>query len=104
MARFDLYANPIAAERKHTPYVLDVQNEYLEQLASRIVIPLRLETHFGQPVRDLNPVIEFKGKRLVLDTANLATLPGHRLSIPVDRLDGQREAVLNALDTLFGSF
>lgn len=104
MARFDLYANPIAAERKHTPYVLDVQNEYLEQLASRIVIPLRVERLFGQPVRDLNPIIEFEGQRLVLDTANLAPLPGHRLGTPVNRLDAQHEAVLNALDTLFGSF
>lgn len=104
MARFDLYANPVAAERSHTPYVLDVQNEYLEQLASRIVIPLRVERHFGQPVRDLNPVIEFKGKRLVLDTANLAPVPGHRLATRVDRLDAHREAVLSALDTLFGSF
>jgi toxin CcdB len=104
MARFDVYANPIAAERSHTPYVLDVQNEYLEQLASRIVIPLRIERHFGQPLRDLNPLIEIKGKRLVLDTANLAPLPGHRLGTPVNRIEAQREDVLNALDTLFGSF
>ena len=25
MARFDVYANPVVAERKHTPYFLDVQ-------------------------------------------------------------------------------
>ena len=53
-------------------------------------------------MRDLNPVIAFKGKRLVLDTANLAPLPGHRLSTHVDRLDAQHEPVLSALDTLFG--
>ena len=104
MARFDLYANPIAAERQHTPYLLDVQNDYLEQLASRIVIPLRSEGHFGQPVRDLNPIIEYQGTRLVLDTANLAPVPGHRLGSRIDRIEAQHEAVLNALDTLFGSF
>ena len=27
MARFDVYANPQALERKHTPYLLDVQND-----------------------------------------------------------------------------
>ena len=41
MARFDVYANPDAAERKHTPYLLDVQNDYIDALATRVVIPLR---------------------------------------------------------------
>jgi toxin CcdB len=39
MARFDVYANPEAAERRHTPYFLDVQNDYIADLATRAVVP-----------------------------------------------------------------
>jgi toxin CcdB len=34
MARFDVYANPEASERKHTPYLLDVQNDYIDAPAT----------------------------------------------------------------------
>ena len=43
MARYDVYANPEASERKHTPYLLDVQNDYIDALTTRIVVPLRTE-------------------------------------------------------------
>ena len=39
MARFDVYANPVVAERKHTPYFLDVQNDYIDHIATRVVCP-----------------------------------------------------------------
>ena len=32
MARFDVYANPDVIERKHTPYFLDVQNDFITAL------------------------------------------------------------------------
>ena len=44
MARFDVFANPSVAERKHTPYFVDVQNDYIDALATRVVIPLRRES------------------------------------------------------------
>ena len=53
MARFDVHANPVAAERKHTPYFMDVQNDCIHHIATRVVVPLRatvqeaLDTLFG---------------------------------------------------------
>jgi toxin CcdB len=41
MARFDVYANPTAAERRHTPFYVDVQNDFINTLSSRVVVPLR---------------------------------------------------------------
>jgi toxin CcdB len=35
MARFDVYANPDASERKITPYLVDVQNDYIVSPAKR---------------------------------------------------------------------
>jgi len=104
MARFDVYANPFALERGHTPYVLDVQNDHLRPLATRVVIPLRSFKGFGTPARGLNPVLDLNGKSLVLDTAALAPVPAQFLKKPVYKADLWREDVLDALDTLFGAY
>ena len=104
MARYDVYANPFAPERLHTPYVLDVQNDHLGPLATRVVIPLRNPKGFGRPASGLNPVFEVQGKTVVLDTAAIAPVPAVMLKQPVLRAAAWRDDVLDALDTLFGSF
>ena len=103
MARFDVYVNPFASERKHTPYLLDVQNDHLGPLASRVVIPLRSPLGFGTPARGLNPGFEVNSEPVLLDTAALAPVPAKMLKAPVCRADAWRDEVLDALDTLFGS-
>jgi toxin CcdB len=104
MARFDVYANPFAPERTHTPLVLDVQNDHLGPLATRVVIPLRTTKAMDKPARGLNPVLEIDGRALVLDTASLAPVPLAMLKrgVPLER--ELREPVIDALDTLFGSY
>jgi len=39
MARFDVYANP-GSKSDTTPYLLDVQSDLLDDLETRMVIPL----------------------------------------------------------------
>jgi toxin CcdB len=104
VARFDVYANPFAPERPHTPYVLDVQNDHLGPLGTRVVIPLRSAKGFGAAARDLNPKFELAGKSVVLDTAAMAPVPTAMLKNPVHRATAWREPVQDALDTLFGTF
>jgi toxin CcdB len=104
VARFDVYANPFAPERRHTPYVVDVQNDHLGPLATRVVIPLRTPASFGTPARGLNPVLQIDGRAAVLDTAAMAPVPAALLKKPVHHLQGARDEVLDALDTLFGGY
>jgi toxin CcdB len=104
MSRFDVFANPFAPERTHTPFVLDVQNDHLGPLGTRVVIPLRASKGFGTPARGLNPVLEVGGKSVVLDTASLAPVPTHLLKTPVLHAAAWRDDVLDALDTLFGAY
>jgi toxin CcdB len=104
MARFDVYPNPTAVDRGHTPYVLDVQNDHLGPLTTRVVIPLRTTKGFGAPMRDIHPVMNIEGRTLILDAASLAPVPASMLKRPVARLSAERSLVLDALDTLFGGF
>ena len=104
MPRFDVYANPDAAERRHTPYFLDVQNDYIDHIATRVMVPLRRETSFGPRPRNLNPLLAFGSDMVVLDTAALGAVPLSELRKPVGHLRDSRQMIQEALDTLFGSY
>lgn len=104
MARFDVYPHPDTAARKTTPFLVDVQNNYIDRVESRVVIPMRHVAAFGPRMRDLNPVYEISGKEVVLDTAALAAFPVSGLKKPVASLSVQRDDIVAALDTLFGSY
>jgi toxin CcdB len=104
MARFDVYANPVAAERKHTPYFVDVQNDHIDHLATRVVVPLRKEAVFGPCARNLNPVFTVGPDTVVLDTPALGAVPQAELRKAVATLASQRAHIQEALDTLFGSY
>jgi len=104
MARFDVYRHPDPELRRKTPFLLDVQNSHLNQLATRVVIPLRGRDVAPLPLRDLHPLLEVQGKPVVLDTTALAAFPAAALQSPVANLKASATDIVTALDTLFGSY
>lgn len=104
MPRFDVYANPDKTERKRIPYFLDVQNDHLGALQTRVVVPLWDAGHLTNPVTVLNPAFELQGASVVMDTAALGAIPLSVLRRPVDNLAPHQLAIQNALDTLFGGY
>lgn len=40
MAQFDVHANPNPSTQEEIPYLLDIQSDLLESLATRVVVPL----------------------------------------------------------------
>ena len=104
MARYDVYAHPDAVLRKVTPFLLDVQNDYINTLDTRVVIPMRQAALYGHPMRDLNPVFQVSGKSVVLDTAALAAFPARELKKRVAGLQDQSAHIVAAMDCLFGAY
>ena len=104
MAQFDIYAHPDVRMRHSTPFLLDVQNSFLDKIATRVVIPLRSAEYAPLPMRDLNPVCTVAGQALVLDSAALAAVSVRWLGAPVLNLRTQAPEVIHALDTLFGGY
>ncbi len=102
MAQFDVYAHPDARLRERTPYLLDVQNSFLDKIVTRVVMPLRSAEYAPLPMRDLNPLCQVEGQTLVLDGAALAAVPVRWLGVPLLNLRAQAPEVVNALDILFG--
>ena len=104
MARFDVYGNPDPAERKVIPYFLDLQNDFLEGLETRVVVPLRTPQSFRARLRNLHPELQVEGKMVVMDTPAIASIPVGDLRRPVASAADQRLLIQDALDTLFGAY
>ncbi|PUE07002.1 plasmid maintenance protein CcdB [Limnohabitans sp. T6-5] len=104
MAQFDVYIHPDSRFRERTPYLLDVQNTFLDRIATRVVIPLRSAEFAPLPMQDLNPVCTVEGQVVVLDTAALAAVPLRWLGAPLLNLRADSPQVVNALDILFGGY
>ncbi len=104
MARYDVYAHPDPELRRKTPYLLDVQNTFLDTLGTRVVLPLREAGYLPYPVRDMNPSFKIKGKAVILDTAAIAAFPAHSFSRPVDHWQQHAHLITQAMDTLFGGY
>jgi len=101
MAQFDVYLNPNAATRKFIPYLLDVQADLLDTLATRVVVPLILAEEMGLAAKHLNPQFKIKGVAVVMSTAELAGVPNRSLGDKVTTLKSKRDEIIAALDMLF---
>ena len=100
MAQFDVYANPNPDTNHAVPYLLDVQSDLLEPLATRVVVPLVRQLVMPRPARHLNPVFEIQGVQVVISTAELVGVHIQALGEKVDALAEQRDAIMRALDFL----
>jgi toxin CcdB len=101
MAQFDVYLNPNAATRKAIPYLLDVQADLLDTLATRVVAPLVLAEEMGLAAKHLNPQFKVKGTAVVMSTAELAGVSNRSLGDKVVSLKNKRDEIIAALDLIF---
>jgi toxin CcdB len=105
MAQFDVYRNPNTASRGRIPYLLDVQSDLLDALATRIVVPLcKPDVLSGKPAERLNPAFEVEGRRLLMLTPELAGVPRKALGERVANLAVERAAIVAALDLAITGF
>ncbi|MBU0539409.1 MAG: CcdB family protein [Gammaproteobacteria bacterium] len=99
MAQFDVYLNPNLKTRNAYPYIIDIQNPLIEEIATRIVIPLGRLQHFkNQGMKNLTPEIEYDQEKLLLLTPQIASIPAASLNNPIGSLSHFRGEIIAALD------
>jgi toxin CcdB len=102
MPQFDVYRNSNPATRARIPYLLDVQSDLLEPLATRIVVPLcKPDVLGGKPAEGLNPAFEVEGRKLLMLTPELAGVSRKTLGGRVANLAHERQSIVAALDLAF---
>jgi toxin CcdB len=104
MAQFDVYENPNPETRQTVPYLLDIQADLLDGLATRVVVPLIAASAMGKPARHLNPIFTIKRAKVVMSTAELAGIPTVLPGNKVGSLKQHRTEIIAALDFLFTGF
>jgi len=100
MAQFDVYENPNTASRKTIPFLLDVQTDLLDSLATRVVVPLATVAAIPKPGRHLNPAFSIGEVKVVMSTAEIAGVSVKSLGKKVSSLKEQRNEIVAALDFL----
>ena len=104
MAQFDVYQNLNEETNQTVPYLLDLQADLLDNLATRVVVPLVAATLIGRAVQHLNPRFKIKGEAVFMSTAELAGVPRSALGEKVASLKEKRNEIIAALDFLFTGF
>jgi toxin CcdB len=97
MAQFDVYR----FRGEGVEFVLDLQDEMLENLSTRVVAPLALPETVGPPMKTLNPRIAVGGVDYILLIHLLAAIPVAAFGNPVGSASSQRDAIVAAFDLLF---
>ncbi len=99
MAQFDVYRNPSERSRERFPFLVDVQNNLLEDLHTRIVIPLGFSKDFrGHQLDRLTPEITYEGVSYLLLTPQLSSVSGKVLRQPIGTVEHLRLEILSAVD------
>jgi toxin CcdB len=104
MKQFWLYKNQNKDTNQAYPYFVDVQNELLEDLKSRVVIPIiALEksksTHSIYP-QNLCPIVEIGHKKYVVMTHQMTSVPTQMLKNNEGSLLNYRDEIIAAIDFL----
>lgn len=104
MAQFCVYGNKKEASTESVPFLLDVQADLLDDLATRVVVPLVSASAVDKPIKHLNPRFEIEGRTVFMSTAELAGVPAGVLGRRVGSLRDRRDDIVAALDFLFLGF
>ncbi|AHG47714.1 pirin [Rhizobium leguminosarum bv. trifolii CB782] len=99
MARFHVY-------RLKTGNVLaiDLQANLLDDLPSRVMVPLHPVQELSWSISRLNPRFAIEGDIYVMATQRMASIPTTEIARAIADLSGKSDAITGALDFLFQGF
>jgi toxin CcdB len=105
MPRFGVYQNENPGSREEFPFLVDVQAESLDELGTRVVVPLGKAPELtGFPMQYLVPLVTLQGHPYALLTPQLCGILREELGPQVGSLADQERLISTALDFLLRGF
>lgn len=99
MPQFDIYVNPNKKSRIAYPFIIDMQNNLVDDLTTRIVAPLALYSKFkDEELKKLTPRVSYKERELLILIPQISSMPAKLLKEPVGSLSHLRDEIIAALD------
>ncbi|NRB38094.1 MAG: CcdB family protein [Pseudomonadales bacterium] len=100
MKQYDLYENTDPDSQGSYPYFVDVQTGLIEDLNSRVVIPIAPAVDAKSFPKNLCPIVEIKNKQFALLTHQITTVSASFLDCKEGSLLLNRDDIISALDFL----
>lgn len=101
MPQFAVHRNRNATTAGLYPYLLDIQNDLLDDLKTRLVAPLhRVANLTRKPLDRLMPVITVEGERYAVMTPLMAGIASSELGEIVGDASEHRREIVGAVDFL----
>lgn len=101
MTQFTLYENQNPDSKDNYPYFIDVQNNLLDSINSRLVIPLASYEFLGKSnISNLCPKTTVNNESFVLLTHQMTNVPLSALKVPLASLEHMRDEIIAAIDFL----
>lgn len=97
MAQYDVFTNPSRSAADGIPYVVVIQSDLLDALATRLTIPLAVFDSATKVPTALCPVIVVESRRLQALAHYAAPLPAKLLRRPVGNVAAQASALVSAM-------
>lgn len=105
MRQLTVYRNRNPRTKGALPLLVDVQTDLLEEMQTRVVIPLSKAAALARkPIEHLMPVISFEGDDYLLLTPQLAGISKSELGAVAGSVAEQRQVILSAIDFLLTGF
>ena len=99
--QFDVFVNPIAAARRHYPYVVVLQSDFVDGGRDQIVAPLAPRKSLAAIAGRITPIVVVESAEHVVLVPALAGVRRSDLEVRVASLAAARTEVLAAIDLLF---
>lgn len=105
MPQFAVHRNKNPQSKSTFPLLVDVQSDLLEELNTRVVIPLTRAAGLARkPLSHLTPALSFDGDTYLLMTPQLAGIARADLGPQAGTLLDQREQIVAAVEFLLTGF
>ena len=104
MAQFDVYENTNPETGHLFPYLLDVQADMLENLPTRVIVPLMNRAAIRTPIAVLNPLLKIRHAEVIMLTPQLVGIQVGLLGTKVCSVKDRRDVIIAALDLMFTGY
>jgi toxin CcdB len=101
MAQFDVYKNENQLTNEKVPYLLDIQNDILDSINTRVVIPLVKDM---KDFKGLTKEFIIENQKVYLTTSQMGTVHKNELKTKVTTLQNQKEDIKNSINFLIYGF
>lgn len=105
MEQFDILSNKSKMSKKNVPYLINLQSDPMNILATRIVAPLRETlTCSDEILTKIHIPISINNKEYTIFISELAAIPSSLLGDNIINANFLRQEFIAALDLLFTGF